>query len=163
MKRVADASRIPRIQGFERDVQNGRIVNIVMDGWESQNKKHTIGVVLQSGNKWITHANDNGNYDKSDVHHGIAVAREIKSIMNNVTNAYKNIKFQAICTDDAGQYTRARRILSKRYPHWSFTHCFAHQINLIVKDVLKAGYGDIVQQAAVIVAKINKSSSKWLI
>ena len=35
MKRVADASRIPRIQGFERDVQNGRIVNIVMDGWES--------------------------------------------------------------------------------------------------------------------------------
>lgn len=158
LKRVADASIVPRMESFERDVQNGRIITVVLAGWESKNKKHIIGVILQSDSKWVTFSDDSGNYDNSDVHDGLAVAREIECIIDCVENMFSNLKFRAICTNDAGQYGRARKILAKRFPHWVFVHCFAHQVNLIVKDVLKQSYGAVVEQGASIVSKINKSS-----
>ena len=97
------------------------------------------------------------------MHDGIAVAREMESLIHEIDLQYTALKCRAICTDDAGQYGRARRILALRYPHYHFVHCFAHQVNLIVKDVLKKGYGKTVQEAAAIVSKMNQSPSKWLI
>lgn len=132
-----------------------------MDGWESF-KTHITGIILQGDNVWVTF-DDNGNVNTSDVHHGIMVAQEMEEIMNRVQNAHPDLRFRAICTDDAGQYGRARRILALRHPHWHFGKCFAHQVNLIVKMVLKIGYADVIAITAEIVNKFNKSSSKWLV
>ena len=44
-----------------------------------------------------------------------------------------------------------------------FIHCFAHQVNLIVKDLLgDAEFVESVQQASKAVNAVHASSSKWL-
>ena len=43
-----------------------------------------------------------------------------------------------------------------------FGKCYAHQVNLIVKDVFKVVYIDAIDQAWALVTKFNQSTSKWL-
>jgi hypothetical protein len=40
--------------------------------------------------------------------------------------------------------------------------CYAHQINLLVKDVITTSWQIIVSQAHTIVLTLNKSTAKWL-
>ncbi|GMG18015.1 unnamed protein product [Phytophthora fragariaefolia] len=68
----------------------------------------------------------------------------------------------AIITDNAGQCRRARQILAIRWPHIVFLFCFAHDVNNLVKSVLRSSFKDIAAQAATAVKIVNTSSSKWL-
>jgi len=43
-----------------------------------------------------------------------------------------------------------------------FGKCFAHQVNLVVKDVFKVVYIKVVNRARILVTKYNASTSKWL-
>ena len=71
--------------------------------------------------------------------------------------------FSYLCTDDAGNQARGRRIVALRHPYMIFIHRFAHHVNLIVKDLLgDAEFLESVQQASKSVNAINASSSKWL-
>ncbi|EEY61257.1 uncharacterized protein PITG_01517 [Phytophthora infestans T30-4] len=47
-----------------------------------------------------------------------------------------------------GQCGRARRILALRYPKFAYIHCFAHDINYLVKAVLKTVFQQISADAA---------------
>ena len=162
MNRVADSSRAVHVEQLKTHCEVGRVVTLMLDGWENKSRKHIIGVILQSGEVWIVYE-ENGNYDSSNEHHGIAIAREMESLMEKIPKKYPSLNFGILCTDDAGQYARARRILAVRFPLWIFLHCFAHQINLIVKDVLNIGYRNIIAKASDIVNTFHKSSSKWLV
>lgn len=73
-----------------------------------------------------------------------------------------NWEVGAIITDNAGQCGRARRILALRWPQIIFMFCFAHDINNLVKAVLKSTFRDVASQAAAAVNCLNSSSSKWL-
>jgi hypothetical protein len=68
----------------------------------------------------------------------------------------------AIVTDNAGNCARARRILALRWPKIVFLFCYAHQINLLVKDVIATSWKITVSQAHAIVSTLNKSTAKWL-
>ena len=73
-----------------------------------------------------------------------------------------NMELFYFCSDDAGQCARARRILSLRYPYIIWTRCWAHQINLMVKALLKSSSFKEVSEQAIAAAKaINASSSKF--
>ena len=68
-----------------------------------------------------------------------------------------------MCTDDAGQCARAKRILSLRFPALYFGRCYAHQVHLIVKGVFKIIYVEVIERARKLINKYNQSTSKWLV
>ncbi|KAI9895414.1 hypothetical protein PsorP6_019015 [Peronosclerospora sorghi] len=67
-----------------------------------------------------------------------------------------------LITDNAGQCARARRILARRWPSIVSLFCFAHQDNLLVKDVLARIFGSVDEQATAMINALSHSTSKWL-
>ncbi len=57
---------------------------------------------------------------------------------------------------------RVWRILALRWPKIVFLFYYAHQINLLVKDVIATNWQITVFQAHAIVSTLNKSTVKWL-
>ncbi|OWZ15869.1 hypothetical protein PHMEG_00010426 [Phytophthora megakarya] len=67
-------------------------------------------------------------------------------------------------TDDAGQCSRARRILALRWSHLTFLKCFAHDVNNLVKIALcTSPFRGVTSQATEVVNALHASSSKWLV
>jgi hypothetical protein len=52
--------------------------------------------------------------------------------------------------------------LALRWPKIVFMFCYAHQINLLVKDVITTSWQIMVSQAHAIILTLNKSTAKWL-
>ena len=62
-----------------------------------------------------------------------------------------------VVTDDAGQCQRAKRIIALHFPHMYFGKCYAHQVNLIEKDVFKVVHGDLVARVKALTKAYNKN------
>ncbi|KAG6977565.1 hypothetical protein JG688_00000161, partial [Phytophthora aleatoria] len=92
------------------------------------------------------------------VHDGIAIAEQMESVMEKMMS-----DGWSVVTDNAGQCGRARRILSLRWPQISFQICFAHDLNNLVKAVLKSDFSVVTKQASDAVNALNASSAKWLV
>lgn len=95
-------------------------------------------------------------------HHGISVAKAIEKKIIQVLYELK-IRLAFVVTDAAGQYLRARRILSLRWTCLVFLNCFAHQVNLIVGDLMRTDFKDLIKDASRLVQFFNKSVQKWLL
>uniref|UniRef100_K3XCR3 DUF659 domain-containing protein n=1 Tax=Globisporangium ultimum (strain ATCC 200006 / CBS 805.95 / DAOM BR144) TaxID=431595 RepID=K3XCR3_GLOUD len=93
-------------------------------------------------------------------HDGVAIAQELDTILCQAREEQWDVG--AVVTDDAGQCGRARRILALRWPNIAFLHCFAHDINNLVKAVLKTTFRHVACRAADIVNALNAASSTWL-
>ncbi|KAG3111280.1 hypothetical protein PI125_g9301 [Phytophthora idaei] len=94
-------------------------------------------------------------------HDGFTLARQLETIMIDAEDNGWNIG--AVVTDDAGQCSRARRILALRWPNVIFLKCFAHDINNLVKSILRSSaFRLVTSQAQKAVKTLNTSSAKWL-
>ena len=117
-------------------------------------------------NKWISYdealGDGSGNKIEMDEHHGIATAKLIESAF---MKGSQDLELLILCvvTDDAGQCQRAKHILSLHFLHVYFGKCYAHQVNLIVKDVFKVVQVDLVERVKALTKAYNKSASKWLV
>ncbi|OWZ05434.1 hypothetical protein PHMEG_00022480, partial [Phytophthora megakarya] len=70
----------------------------------------------------------------------------------------------AVVTDDAGESSRARRILALRWPHLIFLKFFAHDVNDLAKAALRTPSSrEVTCQATEVVNALHASSSKWLV
>ena len=69
----------------------------------------------------------------------------------------------SVCTDDTDQCARAKSILSLRFPNLYFGRCYAHQVHLIVKDVFKISFVEVIESARKLITKYNQSTFKWLV
>lgn len=69
----------------------------------------------------------------------------------------------AVATDNAGQCSSARRIVPLRWPRVVFLICFAHEVNNLVKAVLRTAFSQVTDRASSAVNALNSSSSKWLV
>jgi hypothetical protein len=131
----------------------GRKAGLVTDDWKDTADNHVEGIIVTLGDETFAYGIMAGGTE----HHGIAKARDLYS------NEDHNIQFVYVVTDDAGQFGRARRILALRHPHIIFLCCFAHQINLIVRQLLNASkFKTVVEQAIAAAQADNASSSKWM-
>lgn len=94
-------------------------------------------------------------------HDGLALASQMEKILLEAQEKGWNIG--GVVTDDAGQCGRARRILALRWPGVVFLKCFAHDMNNLVKSVLRIdSFRKVAKQAESVVNYLNASSSKWL-
>jgi len=105
-------------------VAKGATLGISLDGYQTTGRKHFTGIMLHANGHTVP-------FDEilqgGDVHHGIAVAKEIEEAIYMVQTS-TNMVIGSVCTDDAGQCARARRILALRFRRIVFTKCFAHQV-----------------------------------
>ncbi|POM78256.1 LOW QUALITY PROTEIN: Hypothetical protein PHPALM_4233 [Phytophthora palmivora] len=95
----------------------------------------------------------------SSRHDGLAIAEQMEAVLEQLLSS--GWKVGAVVTDNAGQCGRARRILALRYPDIAFVFCFAHDVNNLVKSILKTVFKDISEDAAGIASILN--TSKWLV
>ncbi|KAG3147920.1 hypothetical protein PI124_g8049 [Phytophthora idaei] len=116
-----------------RDVQTktGGRVNLLSDVWQNIAKAHLLGIHLVLFGKVVIQ----GLHPIGSEHDGVALARQMEALIIELQLNEWNIG--AVITDDAGQCIRARRILALRWPTIHFSKCFAHDINNLVKTVLK--------------------------
>ena len=104
---------------------------------------------------------EKGNLITDDRHDWVATAEQIGKAWLKTEKDF-GITFSDVTTDEAGQCGRAKRILALRYPDMYFGKCYAHQVNLIIKDVFKVLYLDAIDRTRALVTKFNQSTSKWL-
>ncbi|KAG2939338.1 hypothetical protein PC110_g2487 [Phytophthora cactorum] len=102
-----------------------------------------------------------GLFPTDSSHDGFTLARQLETIMIDAEDNGWNIG--AVVTDDAGQCSRARRILALRWPNVVFLKCFAHDVNNLVKSILRSSaFRLVTSQAQKAVKTLNTSSAKWL-
>eukprot|EP00918_Siedleckia_nematoides_P039949 GHVU01086793.1.p1 GENE.GHVU01086793.1~~GHVU01086793.1.p1 ORF type:complete len:654 (+),score=106.15 GHVU01086793.1:106-1962(+) len=106
------------------------------DAWKSTSNEHVYGVIAVSGDSRLTceHVvgDKGGNVDRSSVYHGIAIAKVLEEACKGVEDFIGEV-VPAICTDEAGQYRRAKDILALRYPQKFWGKCYAHWVNGLTK------------------------------
>jgi hypothetical protein len=132
-------------------------VNFLSDVWQNVAKSHLLGCQLVLFGSVVNH----GLYPTGSRHDGVAIAEQMQKIVENAQLDGWNIG--AIITDNAGQCARARRILAPRFPNIAFLHCFAHDVNNLVKSVLRTSFRGITDKASTAATSLNASSSKWLV
>eukprot|EP00977_Amphora_coffeiformis_P000526 scaffold132_cov170-Amphora_coffeaeformis.AAC.5 len=150
---IKDATEFHQVQ-MESARAKGYYPSLALDGWQDVTKRHIEGVVLTYGPQVFDQA-----AAKPDIeNNGIACAKMLEREMGKRSD----IDLRICVTDDAGQMARARRIVARRHPSWLLLHCFAHQINLMVKAILNLPvFFNTMKQAANAASLLNKSTAKW--
>lgn len=132
-------------------------VTLILDTWENVARNHILGVMLLLQGRTLVW----GSLGVGLRNDGLALAALVERLIIDVMAAGFDIG--CLVTDDAGNFARARRILAFRWPKIIFQFCLAHQVNLIVKDVLKNNeFQNIAVAAAKVINVFNASTSKWL-
>lgn len=129
---------------------------MVTDAWENSARRHILGVLLTLFSVHWTY----GAVECTVRQDGLAVAESLERLLKDLRSGGWTVG--AIVTDNAGQCARARRILVLRWPRIVFLFCFAHQINLLVKDVLTRVFKSVAAEAAAMINTLSRSTSKWL-
>ena len=131
---VQDGTELKKKIG-EKSKSSGRSIGVAIDSWHSLAHDHILGIVLSCDD---VSCPDSKNL-KSVSETGVAIATIIEKWMqetNLLLEPYGSI-INHLVSDDAAGCSKARRILALRHPFMCFNRCMAHQINLIVKDVVK--------------------------
>lgn len=105
---------------------------LMVDGYKGHDGRHTLGAVVGVLAKRCVHDIEEEGYQ----HHGLATAAGVASFLERIDNDV-GVLVACVCTDDAGQCGRAKRILALRHPRLIFLRCMAHQLNLLVKHGLR--------------------------
>lgn len=143
------------VKGLLRGSAKG---TLMLDGYQTSDGTHVLGAVIGIGpERFVLDAKEEG-YE----HDGIATAIEIASVIDDVEQD-GDFPIGCVCTDDAGQCGRARRILALRYPHLVFLRCLAHQVNLLMKHVLSdSTLRSTAEDAVTAASLLVRSSAKLL-
>jgi hypothetical protein len=88
-------------------------LNFICDGWENMSHQHILDVILKVQGVWcaVDGVIGEGNVDKNDCHDGIATAKLIEAGFTKCDEKY-GMRIGCVATDEAGQCSRAKRILS---------------------------------------------------
>lgn len=122
LKKRADEAKSNNMDLLRVMHKRGLRVSLMVDGWMDIAKQHVIGVVLRCGSIRVTYDSVPCGSD----HDAISNAREMEHLL--IRLGQDHLMPSSVCTDDAGQCGRMRRILALRWPSIVWIHCFAHQI-----------------------------------
>ncbi|KAE8977007.1 hypothetical protein PR003_g26517 [Phytophthora rubi] len=137
--------------------QSGGRVNFLSDVWMNIAKAHLLAAQLGLFGVFTTL----GLSPTGSRHDGLELASQMEKLMEEAEAGGWNIG--GVVTDDAAQCGRARRILALRWPRVIFVKCFAHDMNNLMKSVLRINeFRSVSNKAQQIVKFLNASSAKWL-
>jgi len=137
--------------------RRGVTCGMATDGWMAIDRAHVDGWMLCAAGAVAFLAQTAAG----TTHDGLSIARSIENMIAQAAAA--GFPLGSICTDDAAQCDRARRILELRHSTLVFTRCQAHQFNLYLKDILKCeAWATAMTKACAAAAALIASSNKWL-
>ncbi|ETO85106.1 hypothetical protein F444_01071 [Phytophthora nicotianae P1976] len=127
-----------------RAIQNrtGGRANFLSDVWETISKIHVLGCLIALFGRIMIY----GLRPTSDRLDGLAIVEQMEGVIEEILAS--EWKIGAVVTDNAGQCGRDRPILAPKYPNIAFLIWFAHDINNLVKAVLKTVFKEISEDAA---------------
>ena len=154
MLRTATAEAAAADEHFKKLARDqGYMECLTVDGWQDTSRVHIEGVLILLGSQSYMEESEMAGSE----HHGIAVAGLIETLYKN-----RESRLCSCVMDEAGQVGRAKRILRLRHPHWMLDACWAHQVNLMVKALLKTKqFADVTEKASKISTTLSQSSAKW--
>lgn len=113
---------------------------ITSDGWSNVNKSSVINYMITTPKPIFYRS----VYTKEEHHTGENIAKGIEECMISIGIN----KFTAVITDNANNMKSAWRILKEKYPDKIFLGCWAHGVNLWVKDIMKHEWADNILEKA---------------
>ncbi|OWZ17635.1 hypothetical protein PHMEG_0008402 [Phytophthora megakarya] len=117
---------------------------LLYDVWQNITKTHLAGFMMSL----FGHCTSLGLYPAGSGHDAVAIEEHMEKATKNSES------------NDAGQCSRARRILALRWPHLIFLKCFAHDVNNLVKAALRTpSFREVTCQATEVVNTLHASSS----
>ncbi|KAE8214256.1 hypothetical protein CF319_g9105 [Tilletia indica] len=117
------------------DAAQGKEATLCADTWNSPKGDHLMGSILCLDGKVFPL----GVVDTTEERHtGAAFLKHLKLGLENGEGPRLEAKITAVCTDAGPDCASARRMLLIESPNIVSIHCFAHQVNLLVSDALKA-------------------------
>eukprot|EP00918_Siedleckia_nematoides_P085883 GHVU01189141.1.p1 GENE.GHVU01189141.1~~GHVU01189141.1.p1 ORF type:complete len:522 (-),score=40.40 GHVU01189141.1:38-1603(-) len=142
LQRQALETRAKALPEVKRLRDEGCAVGLRIDAWESTAHREIVGVMVGTGITWFAYEDalgtGSGNVGNDEAYHGIATAKKLESAIMNVSTEL-TLPVSCVCTDEAGEMSRAKKILSLRWPAMYFLKCYAHQVNRLARDVLVYG------------------------
>eukprot|EP00918_Siedleckia_nematoides_P065076 GHVU01141478.1.p1 GENE.GHVU01141478.1~~GHVU01141478.1.p1 ORF type:complete len:741 (-),score=98.90 GHVU01141478.1:997-3219(-) len=139
----------------------GKPLCVGVDGFGNVSKEHVFGVVVGCGGASFALDDGAGNRETGDQHHGLATAELLEQILGSAAETV-GVRVRALCTDEAGENGRAKRILALRLPDLYLARCLSHHNALTAKQLLRLDrFRGVIQTAAGIVKVIRKSERKW--
>eukprot|EP00644_Phytophthora_capsici_P004063 jgi/Phyca11/108434/e_gw1.15.565.1 len=112
---------------------SGGRLNFWSDVWQNVAKMHLLGCMLAIFGTIFTF----GLFSTGSRRDGLAIGEQMESVMTDVTAKG-----------------------SLRHARIAFIHCFAHDINNLVKSVLNTSFRTVTKQASLTTVTLNSSSSK---
>ena len=126
-------------------------LTLAIDGWNTTTGSHIIGASLS------TCADDKFLYENFKLpgsEDGIETAKLFERILHFFEKKVGK-KIQCVITDNASQCSKARRLLTHRYPDILMHYCMAHQINLITGKASKIFGKGVVERASKLIYKLR--------
>jgi len=94
-------------------------------------------------------------------HEGLTAATSMVSQMEDALEMFEAREVGSFCMDDALYMARAQKILALFMPWVIFVKCMAHQMNLLMKDILAVLENDNAAAAFKIITTLSRSLAKW--
>ncbi len=135
---------------------SGKRVNFLFDAWENIAKTHILDIILSLAGLCVTFS----TFTYGSQHDGLAIAKHLESILLSMITQGWDVGDVVI--DNVGNCARTRHILALRWPKIVLLLCYAHQINMLVKDVIATSWQITVSQVHAIISTLNKLTAKWL-
>lgn len=129
-------------------------VTLAIDTWQCVSNQSIMGLVVSCSGVSYVSSETMELGSETGVKVAIFVERFLESFEHELGGKHYISNFVA---DDASSNAKARKLLGLRHPHVIFQRCFAHQVNLICKDLLNVvGYDD-VSRLRTFIKRVKKS------
>ena len=136
-------------ENFVQSLKKGSIVSLCFDSYKNVQSRHILGVTVTCEGETFTYGT------RFEGTTGLEYAKAVEGIILKLER--QGVEVKCASSDDASNVKVARSIVANRFPYITFTKCYAHQISLITKEVLKLIDFEIVEQAHFLATRAKKS------
>ncbi|CAJ0876189.1 5052_t:CDS:2 [Entrophospora sp. SA101] len=130
-------------------IESAEYISLVSDGWTSITQEHWTNYILTTPKPVFLKANTTGEVRQT--------AENIAADIEDIIKTLDINKLSAVVTDNASVMKKAWGILSKNYPGVFFLGCISHNLNLLINDIVKISWVDIVVKDSKKVVKYFKA------
>jgi hypothetical protein len=140
-----------------KDAIHDQMITLSADGWKNIRKDNIVGFVVNlRGAVYSLGIQDVTHLPKT----GHTILRLLIQKIDELRGPTWGANVVALCTDDGSDCRWARKQLAETHPTLITTVCWAHQSNLILRDVIKGcpALQAIITEAATIIHWFNSHS-----
>lgn len=94
-------------------------------------------------------------------HDAVSLALIMEGVIEELTAL--GLDNGGLITDNVRECAKWRRMLSQKHSEIAFLCCLAHQVNSLVRDVLKSDFTPVARKTTKIVNYLNAGSSTWFV